>query len=340
MEVGRAYGIVGSMAQPSSAPPNRAARPTRPPLRWRLALGTIRRLPQGLLSRAVGLLADLPLPRLARRPVLGAFAWWAGIDVAEAERPLSDYGSLNAFFVRRLRAGARAWPDAPGVVASPVDGMLGQAGSIDAGTLVQAKGLTYRAADLLADDREAARFEGGAFVTIYLAPRHYHRIHAPVTGKVAWARHVPGRLLPVNDPAVASVPDLFARNERLAAGVETAAGPVGLVAVGAYNVGRISATFDPAWGRKRAWITNRSGPPRPERRYYPQVPVDIGDEFMAFHLGSTVVLLLGPRASLEPGLEPGQEIEAGRILARWRTRSHLGRRTPLPEDPGFPSSIP
>jgi phosphatidylserine decarboxylase len=313
------------MAPISTVPPTKATRPTRPRLHWRFALGTIRRLPQGLLSRAAGLIADLPLPRLARGPVLGTFAWLTGIEVAEAEHPLSDYRSVNAFFVRRLRSGARVWPEAPGVVASPVDGVLGQLGSIDEGTLVQAKGLTYRTAELLADPRGAARFEAGTFVTIYLAPRHYHRIHAPVTGKVAWARHVPGRLLPVNDPAVASIPGLFARNERLAAGIETAAGPVGLVAVGAYNVGRISAAFDPAWGRERPWITNRAGPPSPDRRYFPKVPVDIGDEFMAFHLGSTIVLLLGPRAALEPGLEPGQEIEAGRILARWRTRSHLGR---------------
>src|SRR5690606_23321559 len=230
--------------------------PDTPSPAWRAVLALLRRLPQAGLSRSLGRLADTPLPRFARTPVLSTFARAFGIDVSEAERPLREYPSVNAFFVRRLRPGARPQPDAPGMT-SPVDGIVGQVGRIASGRLIQAKGRTYAAADLLGNEGEAERFEGGWFVTLYLSPRHYHRIHAPADGKIALARYVPGALLPVNDPAVRHVEDLFARNERLLAHLDGAFGRVSVIAVGAYNVGRISAAFDGAWSGE--------GAPRGER---------------------------------------------------------------------------
>src|SRR5688572_5061286 len=221
--------------------------PELPPRAWRLILALLGRLPQGSLSRAFGGVADVPLPRPLRRPVLGAFARAVGIDLAEAELPLEEYGSLNAFFVRRLRPGARSWPLAEGVLASPVDGIVGQLGTVREGRVLQAKGRWYSAAELLADPAGAGPYEGGSFVTLYLSPRHYHRIHAPCAGTIAKAEHVPGALLPVNEAAVAHVPNLFSRNERLVAYLDGPVGRVAVVAVGAYNVGRISAAFDPEW---------------------------------------------------------------------------------------------
>lgn len=318
-----------------SLPVESTAAEATPPFRWRAALPVLARLPQGALSRAAGWLADLPLPGPLRRPVLTLFAGVTGIDTSEAERPLRDYPTLNAFFVRRLRPGSRTWPGEAGVVASPVDGVMGQSGAVHDGVLLQAKGRPYDAATLLGDAAEARRFSGGAFITIYLAPHHYHRIHAPVSGEVRWARHVPGGLMPVNAAAVRLVPELFVRNERLAAGLETAVGPVALVAVGAYNVGRISAAFDAAWsGAEAGWITNRRHPPPALRRYHPGLPVQVGDEFMAFHLGSTVVLLLPPGLALAPDLRSGLEVRAGSILARSAAAPHLSGSDAPTEGPG------
>jgi phosphatidylserine decarboxylase len=90
--------------------------------------------------------------------------------------------------VRRLRPGARRWPGDDRTAVSPVDGILGQHGAIDEGRLIQAKGRHYTAASLLGDAEEASRYERGTFVTIYLSPRHYHRIHAPCGGTIAAAR--------------------------------------------------------------------------------------------------------------------------------------------------------
>lgn len=293
------------------------SRPDPPHLAWRAALALLGRLPQGLLSRAAGAAADLRLPRPLRRPVLGAFARVTGIDVAEAESPLDEYPSVNAFFVRRLREGARTFPTDPRVVASPVDGILGRMGTVVRGRAIQAKGRDYDVADLLMEGRRAAAFEGGLFLTVYLAPRHYHRIHTPLPGGVTAARHVPGRLFPVNRPSVQWIDELFVVNERLVAHLDTALGPVAVVAVGAYNVGRISAAFDPAWaGRAGTSVTNRGSPPPSTRDYDPPVPLDAGDEIMAFHLGSTVVILAPPGTVPAPGLEPGLEVRAGLPLAR------------------------
>ncbi|HEX7240947.1 MAG TPA: archaetidylserine decarboxylase [Longimicrobiaceae bacterium] len=295
--------------------------PTPPPWRSRAVLAALRRLPQGALSRAFGRAADLPLPRPLRRPVLGAFARAVGADPGEAELPLEEYGSLNRFFTRRLREGARAWPDDPRVAACPVDGAAGQVGRVERGRAIQAKGRWYSVGELLDDAAEGERFDGGAFATLYLSPRDYHRIHSPCAGEIRLARHVPGALLPVNAPAVAHLPELFARNERLVCYVDGPLGRVAVVAVGAYNVGRISAAFDPAWNAppgRSEWVTNRASVASAEtRRYEPPVRVVRGDEVMTFHLGSTVVLLFEPgRVELAPGLEPGTAVRLGMELGR------------------------
>ncbi len=285
-------------------------------LPWRVALGTLARLPQGILSRVVGKVGDLPLLRPLRRPVLGVFARLTGIDRSEAARPLTEYASVNEFFVRRLKPGARSFPDAPDQIVSPVDGVVGAVGRVVEGRAIQAKGRNYTVAQLLDDPVRARAFEGGLFVTVYLSPRHYHRIHTPLPGGVTLARHVPGRLFPVNRPAVAHVPDLFVVNERLVVFLETALGPVAVAAVGAYNVGRISAAFDPAWsGTAASWITNRATPPPPVRTYTPPIALGPGDELMAFHLGSTIVLLAPPTTTLVDGIRSEVEVRAGQLLA-------------------------
>lgn len=302
--------------------------PDLPPRAWRVVLAAVRRLPQGVLSRSFGALADVPLPHALRPLVLGTFARAVGIDLEEAERPLTDYRTLNELFVRRLRPGSRSWPAEPTVIAAPVDGTLGQTGRIEGGRLIQAKGRGYSASDLLGDAAEAERFEGGSFVTMYLSPRDYHRIHSPATGAIPLARHLPGGLLPVNAAAVTHVDALFARNERLVCQIETPDGwGIAVVAVGAYNVGRISAAFDPAWGGGGS-VTNRRVPGPRDRRYDPPVHVGRGEEIMAFHLGSTVVLLLDPHVPpLRDEVRAGEPVRLGAALTR-------AGRSPAP--PGQP----
>jgi len=294
---------------------------------WRLLLAILKRLPQGALSRATGRVADLRLPGFLRGSVNGAFARVAGIDREEAESPPAAYPSVGAYFTRRLRPGVRSWPADPLAIASPVDGVVGTFGRMEAGRALQAKGIDYDVAKLLGDASEAAEYADGSFLTIYLSPRHYHRIHTPSAGKVRKARAIPGNLMPVNIPSTTTVQDLFPTNERLVVHIERAqggagagapdAGPraVALVAVGAFNVGRISAAFDPGW------VTNRPRGERPEpeaRRY--DLELGAGAELATFHLGSTVVLLFGRSAEgaapadFGPAVEAGAEIRVGTPL--------------------------
>ncbi len=298
-------------------------RSSRPPLRWRLLLAALTRLPQGALSRAAGGLADLPIPRPLRPALLGLFARATGIDLSEAELPLVAYPSVNGLFVRRLKPGLRPIPDDHSLLVSPVDGVVGASGSIEQGRLLQAKGRWYTAAGLLDDGEQAKRYHGGSFVTLYLSPRHYHRIHSPCPGQVRLARHIPGGLLPVNQPAVVSIQGLFARNERLICYIDGPAGRVAVVAVGAFNVGRISAAFDAGWnhapggsGGGSGGVSNRRGATAATRHYDPPPELAAGDEIMAFHLGSTVVMLFEPgRARLQPALATGDQVQMAQPIA-------------------------
>lgn len=282
----------------------------RVPAGWRLLLATLARLPQGVLSRLTGRLADVRIPVALRSSILGVFANAAGVDLGEAELPVHEYPTLDAFFVRRLREGVREWPTDPAVIASPVDGVVGALGMVHRGRLLQAKGRDYSAAALLDDPTRAEPFDGGSFLTLYLGPRHYHRVHSPATGSIGLVRHVPGALLPVNRPAINHVPDLFPRNERVVCHLGTDAGRIAVVAVGAYNVGRIEVLCD------GGWCTNRAGGVAADHRIEPPHTVDRGDEILVFHLGSTIVLLFErDRIRLADGLAAGAPIRLGQPIA-------------------------
>ncbi len=140
-------------------------------------------LPKNTLSRAVGAACRLPGPPPLVRFAIRRFVKAYGVDASESERPVEEYPTFTEFFTRRLKPGLR--PIAPGdsIPVSPVDGAVGQCGVIEQGKLVQAKGRDYTLPELLSGPdagEQAARFEGGTYVTIYLAPYNYHRIHSPL----------------------------------------------------------------------------------------------------------------------------------------------------------------
>ena len=118
-----------------------------------------------------------------------------GVDVSViADSSPEAYRHFNAFFTRELIPGARPLEGGPGTVVSPADGTVAAAGVIEGRNVVQAKGRTYGLGALFGrDERAAAEFEGGRFATIYLAPRDYHRVHMPVTGRLRSMVYVPGR---------------------------------------------------------------------------------------------------------------------------------------------------
>lgn len=243
----------------------------------------MRLLPKSALSTAVGAATRARVPAPVHRLVMRAFARQYGVNLEEAEGGLDDYRTFAEFFTRKLKPGARTIDGTPGVVASPVDGRVSQVGAIEQGQCLQAKGISYPVTQLLADARQALAFEGGSFLTIYLSPKDYHRIHAPVAGQITGYSYVPGEFWPVNPASVRTKQALFAVNERLVTWMDTELGRLAVVAVGATCVARIHAAYDEL-------VTHRGEPPK-THSYPRSIPVEKGGELGRFEMGSTVILL-------------------------------------------------
>jgi phosphatidylserine decarboxylase len=279
--------------------------------RDQLLVRLLRWAPKHAFSSVVGALARCSLPRPVRGAIYSAFARRVGADLAEVEQPLDRYPSLDAFFTRRLRTGARPIASEPDVVVSPCDGTIAESGFATAGRMIQAKGIDYRLAALVPDDDALARFEGGAYLTIYLAPRDYHRVHFPAEGSVNGFQHIPGALFPVNQLAASHIGGLFTLNERLVTFQHSAFGEIAVVMVAATGVGHMTVTYDTVETHARG-----KGRPGARVRYAAARPVERAGELGAFHLGSTVILLFEPgRVKLMP-LVLGQRVRLDEPIAR------------------------
>ncbi len=268
-------------------------------------------LPQLLLSRLVGWVARARATWI-RKPLIRAFVRAYRPDLSDAAQsdPLA-YESFNAFFTRALRAGARPLPLAPTAIVSPVDGRISALGTSARGELIQAKGRNYSLEALLAgDDELAARLSGGPFMTIYLAPYNYHRIHMALAGTLIRARYVPGRLFSVNDVTAAAVPNLFARNERVVLEFGGAQGPHALVMVGALFVGSMATV----WHGDIARTGARTALSLPLPAGAP-LALERGAELGRFNMGSTVILLLPPGSGhWDPALGASAELRMGQAI--------------------------
>ncbi len=281
----------------------------------KVAVKVLERVPKSAVSRAFGVVSDLELPRPVQGVVNQAFARLAGIDMDEAQGPPKEYRSLNAYFTRRLKEGARSLqPESPGALISPVDGRVGAFGAVESGTLLQAKGREYSLLDLVDSAEKADRFQGGHYITLYLSPRDYHRIHAPAAGRVDRISYIPGHLFPVNPFAVENVDELFAVNERLITYLATETfGDVAVIKVGATCVGRITLSF-------QGFQTNQRFARRQEIDVLEEIPMAAGQELAAFNLGSTVILLIE-----EEGFRFADSVVGGAMMRVGEVLGEVGR---------------
>ena len=249
--------------------------------------------------------------RWFRKLLIAAFARVYRVDLDEAAAAdLDEFATFNEFFTRPLKTGARPLAGGEETAICPADGAISQAGHIDSGRLLQAKGHAYSLEALLGGDGEflkADTFEGGTFATIYLAPRDYHRVHLPLAGSLLASRAVPGALYSVNATTEAHIEGLFARNERLICHFETAIGPMAVVLVGAMIVAGIETVWEgPSSPYSRLETTHHGG-----------MAFRRGAEIGRFFLGSTVIVCLPPgRAQLSAGMEPGTPVRMGQALFR------------------------
>lgn len=274
-----------------------------------------RMAPQHLLSQLAGKLADNTTPWL-KNFLIRQFSRIYKVNLLEAEREsIEDYRSFNDFFTRELKSGAR--PQATHenyqtTINSPVDGEISQYGRIKEGRLIQAKGVDYSLVELLGGDEKAAEpYLNGAFITIYLSPKDYHRVHMCRSGKLLSMTYVPGDLYSVNQTTTEHLPNLFARNERVVSFFESE-GKIqhASVMVGAMIVGSIETVWD-----------GIIAPPNKSISHFlykktRSVSLKQGDEMGRFRLGSTVILLLQEdNLHWDERVRCGESVKLGQSLA-------------------------
>ncbi len=235
-------------------------------------------------------------------------------DIRLDEAAIADadaYLHFDAFFTRALKPHTRAATPAPETILCPADGRISQAGRIVDGLLFQAKGQFFSVGDLLADSQAAETYQDGCFVTVYLSPRDYHRVHMPWSGRLVHTTHIPGHLFSVAPHVVTAIPGLFARNERLVCHFESTQGPFVVIMVGAMLVSGISTTWSgdvvPPYARSTSHTNWR--------------PLGIQlsrfAEMGRFHMGSTVIILFPTAAKLHSSLHGEQAVQVGQGLGTW-----------------------
>jgi phosphatidylserine decarboxylase len=254
-------------------------------------------MPRNRGARAVGRLARSGASRWLTRAFVRAY----GVDLTEAVGQLADYPTLEQLFTRRLREGVRPVDPAPEAIVSPVDGVVAFAGRSESGQVEVAPGRRLTLSALLGEPVEGER----EVAVLYLSPKDYHRVHVPREGRATAWSYVPGTLWPVFPAAVRRVPELFARNERAIVRVQTSGGPLDVVLVGAFGVGRITLSVCDL-------VTNAGGSAAAGAL---DAGLVRGEELGVFHLGSTVVLV-GQPAALRFEVSKGQPVRVGRRIGR------------------------
>ena len=269
-------------------------------------------IPQHALSRLVGVLAYWRAGFL-KNVFIRFFVRHYQVNLADiADFNPKNYPSFNDFFTRYLKPGVRPLAQESDAVVSPVDGLVSEVGDTTGGRLLQAKGQDYSLQDLLGGDAvTAAQFAGGKFLTVYLSPKDYHRVHMPLAGQLVQMVHVPGKLFSVNQATVAAIPNLFARNERVIAYFKTALGPMAVILVGATCVGSIAMKW-------HGVVTPPTSKKLQHWEYHSQnIKLERGDEVGHFNMGSTVIVLFGKDAmQWQPELIANQVLKMGEKIGR------------------------
>lgn len=285
---------------------------------WFVALQRL--VPQHGLSRLGSKLAEAKTPWL-KNLLINQFIRTYDINMEEAaSSSLDDYPHFNAFFTRALKEGSRPIDTDEKAVVCPADGAVSQLGAIHSGDIFQAKGKSFSVASLLGEkknrfgekantnDSETQRFLNGDFITIYLSPRDYHRVHMPVDGELLYSRYIPGKLFSVNDTTTQYVDGLFAKNERLVNLFDTPFGRCAVVLVGAMMVAGIESVWH---GHYQPNVLTT------QQFNAGEVSLSKGEEMGRFKFGSTVILMFEPgKINWSEQYAAGTTTQLGKLLAK------------------------
>lgn len=267
-------------------------------------------LPHKLISWFAGLCANCKIVWI-KNFLINYFIQRYPVNMQEAIEPNPfAYPTYNDFFTRLLKPECRPIDPAHNAIVSPCDGGVAQIGTIQDQTIIQAKLHNYSLNALLGGDADFSTvFRNGSFATLYLAPKDYHRVHMPLSGKLQKMTYVPGKLFSVNTQVTQCIPDLFARNERVITIFETQAGPMAVILVGAMIVGSIETVWagtitPPHHKTMQMWDYSTSN-----------IMLSKGTELGRFKLGSTVIILLPAGiAKWQDNLLPQSDIKVGQKI--------------------------
>lgn len=185
-------------------------------------------------------------------------------------------------------------------IVSPVDGKVIEFGNIEGQELIQIKNSKYNLDELLNfNSKNIQTYKNGSYITIYLAPYNYHRVHMPVDGMLLENTIIPGELHPVNEKALKSIPDLYSRNQRMISFFQNSNYEFSMIMVAALNV----ADINKKWSN--AEIARQP------------VSIKQGEEYSRFNLGSTVLMIFPKECNLQwrDNLNKNQNIQLGQLLA-------------------------
>jgi len=268
-------------------------------------------LPKKLISRAAGKIASAELGN-GTTWLIENFIKYYNVDMSEAEvQEPKEFKTFNAFFTRALKKGARPVVKEAEALAEPADGTISELGEIYKDAVLQAKGHYYSLESLLGGDAEDAKeFESGNYVTTYLSPRDYHRVHMPFDGKLEKMVFIPGDLFSVNPVTAKGVDNLFARNERVVCFFNNdKIGRFAVVMVGATIVASIETVFAgvvaPSAGKEKTIYDYSKD----------NISLKKGAELGRFLLGSTTVCVFKKgKVTFKKGLKAGQTVKVGEKL--------------------------
>ncbi len=252
-------------------------------------------IPHLILTKLMGRLAGSE-NRIIKGLLIKLFMWIYRPSLEESEiSEIKEFPTYNSFFTRKLKKEARPIEKSKLSIVSPVDGIIIDHGFIENDMLIQAKKHYYSVEDLLGEKVAKKSNSKQYFITIYLAPTDYHRIHCPYEGYISSTKHMGKLLFSVNTKAQENIPNLYIKNERTVIKVKNNLISYSLVSVGASIVGSIVPFWsnDASKSRKDFIKEWNKGPEEKMKEVFK------GQEIAHFKMGSTVILILNDSSKLD-----------------------------------------